>query len=89
MYKCLVNKILIDDKEYTDIGTPLIVDSVSDLRALLIKIGQKEIAESFKIQTGYPNIIVLGDKIKIYISRIVPITTMIELSNIIRSMRSK
>jgi hypothetical protein len=89
MYKILVEKIVIDNKEYTDLALPMIIDSKINLKKLLVTIGRKEIGDNFRIKTEYPNIIVLGEneEVKIYVSRIVNITSMIELTNIITAIQ--
>jgi hypothetical protein len=89
MYKILVEKILIDNKEYTELRLPMIIDSKINLKNLLVTIGRKEIGDNFRIKTEYPNIIILGEneEVKIYVSRVFNITSMIELTNIVMAIQ--
>jgi hypothetical protein len=89
MYKILVEKILIDNKEYTELRLPMIIDSKINLKNLLVTIGRKEIGDNFRIKTEYPNIIILGEneEVKIYVSRVFNITSMTELTNIVMAIQ--
>jgi hypothetical protein len=89
MYKILVEKIIIDNKEYTELALPVIIDSKINLKNLLVTIGRKEIGDNFRIKTEYPNIIVLGEngEVKIYVSRVFNVTSMIDLTNIIMAIQ--
>jgi hypothetical protein len=91
MYKILVEKILIDNKECTGLALalPIVIDSKINLKDLLVAIGKKEIGDNFCIRTEYPNIIVLGEneEVKIYVSRVFNITSMIELTNIVMAIK--
>jgi hypothetical protein len=89
MYRVLVEKILLDNKEYTEITSPVIIDNKPDLKNLLVTIGKKELGDDFRIKTEHPNVIILGenDEVKIYVSRITNITSMIELTNIVASIQ--
>jgi hypothetical protein len=89
MYRVLIEKILINNKEYTEITSPAIIDNKIGLKNLLVTIGKKEIGDNFRIKTEHPNIIMLGEngEVKIYVSRITSITSMIELTNIVASIQ--
>jgi hypothetical protein len=89
MYKILIEKIIIGNKEYAELALPMVIDNKINLKNLLVTIGKKGIGDNFKIQTDYPNIITLGEdgEVKIYISRVVNITSMIELTNIVASLQ--
>jgi hypothetical protein len=89
MYKVLIEKISVNNKEYTELALPILIDNKINLKNLLVTIGKKEISDNFRIRTDYPNIIMLGenDEVKIYVSRVFNITSMIELTNIVASIQ--
>ena len=87
-YKLLVEKVLVNDSEATGFENPKLLESHADLKTLLVELGKENVGDDFKITTEYPNVITLGDgEVKVYVSRVVDIASMIELTGIVSALR--